>query len=402
LIRGLIDGLIDEAGVLYGEGVRSGGWGDNPAGMGDMSGGFGGLDDLTAKYAANRVKSEKPSAGAAGKGLIKNREMEMKMEFKVEGSKLSGTVEHSQLPGQVEFDDGKIEGDKISFNYVRRMDGQDFKISWTGTISGDEIKFKREYSSSGTGGTTGDLWGDMFESVGLTWNQMQTIDDAAQSDPRGLNATLQNAQKAAIAAALDKNAAEDDARGKIETVVKIQLEIAMRRYDKGLKPILKDITEGQKAQLNSNASWGFQQLFAGGPPGFESSLERSMASSFLKALGIGRDAEVRLKICQTITSAGDKPNFQKDILPKFTGTTRSLCYPLQAMPFLRCCLFHDVGNQSNNHEWKNQTNLDNFPDSLSILFFRCCCPGRDTVRNSARQGISFRNPGAGIAHFFAC
>jgi hypothetical protein len=66
----------------------------------------------------------------------------------------------------------------------------------------------------------------------------------------------------------------------------------MLRYDKGLKPIKEKISEGQKTQLKGNASWGFQQLFAGGPPGFESSLERSMASSFLKAIGIGKDVQV--------------------------------------------------------------------------------------------------------------
>ncbi len=37
----------------------------------------------------------------------------------------------------------KIEGDQISFDYVRQMNGQDVKIIWTGTLSGDEIKLRR-------------------------------------------------------------------------------------------------------------------------------------------------------------------------------------------------------------------------------------------------------------------
>jgi hypothetical protein len=74
------------------------------------------------------------------------------VEFKVEGSKLTGTLENSQMPGAIEFKDGKIEGDKISFNYVRQMNGQDMKISWTGTLSGDEIKLKRDAGGGGMPG----------------------------------------------------------------------------------------------------------------------------------------------------------------------------------------------------------------------------------------------------------
>ena len=52
----------------------------------------------------------------------------MKLELKVDGSKLTGTLNNPQMPGAIEFKDGKIEGDKISFNYVRQMNGQDIKI----------------------------------------------------------------------------------------------------------------------------------------------------------------------------------------------------------------------------------------------------------------------------------
>jgi hypothetical protein len=56
------------------------------------------------------------------------------------------------MPGAIEVKDGKIEGDKISFDYVRQMMGQDMKISWTGTLSGDEIKLKREAAGGGMPG----------------------------------------------------------------------------------------------------------------------------------------------------------------------------------------------------------------------------------------------------------
>ena len=46
----------------------------------------------------------------------------------------------------------KIEGDKISFDYVRQMMGRDMEISWTGTLSGEEIKLKRELAGGGMPG----------------------------------------------------------------------------------------------------------------------------------------------------------------------------------------------------------------------------------------------------------
>ncbi len=97
----------------------------------------------SAEFTARREKNGNPSTGAAGKWLIKDGENEMKLELKVDGSKLAGTLVNPQMPGAIEFKDGKIEGDKISFDYVRQMNGQDIKIIWTGTLSGDEIKLRR-------------------------------------------------------------------------------------------------------------------------------------------------------------------------------------------------------------------------------------------------------------------
>ncbi len=113
-------------------------------GRGMMGGG------ASSEFTGRRVKTDKPSTGASGKWLLKDGDNEIKLEFKVEGSKLTGTIENTQMPGVIEFKDGKIEGDRISFSYVRQMNGQDFKISWTGTLSGDEIKLKRE-AGGGTG-----------------------------------------------------------------------------------------------------------------------------------------------------------------------------------------------------------------------------------------------------------
>jgi hypothetical protein len=75
----------------------------------------------------------------------------MKLELKVDGSKLTGSIINPQMPGAIEIKDGKIEGDKISFDYDRQMTGQSFKIIWTGTLAGDEIKLKRGVGMPGGG-----------------------------------------------------------------------------------------------------------------------------------------------------------------------------------------------------------------------------------------------------------
>ena len=103
------------------------------------------------EFTAKRVNGDKPSTGAAGKWLIKDGSNDILLEFKVEGSKLTGTLENSQMPGAIEFRDGKIEGDQISFDYVRQINGQDMKISWTGKLSGDEIKFRRGLAGGARG-----------------------------------------------------------------------------------------------------------------------------------------------------------------------------------------------------------------------------------------------------------
>ncbi len=120
-------------------------------GMGAGRGMTGG--SANAEYVAKRVKSDKPSTGVGGKWVAKDGDNELKLELKADGSRLTGTIENTQMPGAIEFKDGKIEGDKISFSYVRQMMGQDMKISWTGTLSGDELKLKRD--AGGGGGMPG-------------------------------------------------------------------------------------------------------------------------------------------------------------------------------------------------------------------------------------------------------
>lgn len=63
--------------------------------------------------------------------------------FKVEGDKLTGTMSGGQ-GGDVALTEGKVSGDTVSFTVSRERNGNTIKQNYTGTISGSEIKFKRE------------------------------------------------------------------------------------------------------------------------------------------------------------------------------------------------------------------------------------------------------------------
>jgi enterochelin esterase-like enzyme len=116
-------------------------------GGGMMGGGGNANVEFTAKRDAGNT-----SKGLAGKWIMKDGENDIKLDLKVDGSKLSGTIENTQMPGAIEFKDGKVEGNNISFKYVRSMSGQDFDIEWTGTLSGDELKVKRQLAGGMGGG----------------------------------------------------------------------------------------------------------------------------------------------------------------------------------------------------------------------------------------------------------
>jgi len=71
------------------------------------------------------------------KGSIEtpNGAREITMNLKAEGSALTGTISGRQ--GETPIQDGKIDGDNISFNMTRG----DFKILYKGKVTGNEIKF---------------------------------------------------------------------------------------------------------------------------------------------------------------------------------------------------------------------------------------------------------------------
>ena len=67
---------------------------------------------------------------------------EQSFTFKADGDKLTGSISGRQ--GDVAITEGKISGDTISFTVTMDYGGNSVVQKYTGTVSGDEIKFKRE------------------------------------------------------------------------------------------------------------------------------------------------------------------------------------------------------------------------------------------------------------------
>jgi len=72
------------------------------------------------------------------------------------GGKLTGTYEGGR-GGATPIEEGKISGNTITFKrkQMGRGGGPDIVINYTGTLSGDEIKFKQEVEGGGGGGGRG-------------------------------------------------------------------------------------------------------------------------------------------------------------------------------------------------------------------------------------------------------
>lgn len=61
--------------------------------------------------------------------------------LKADGATLTGKV--TTRRGDVDIEDGKIEGDQISFKTTLNFNGNTATMVYTGKVSGDEIAFKR-------------------------------------------------------------------------------------------------------------------------------------------------------------------------------------------------------------------------------------------------------------------
>jgi len=65
-------------------------------------------------------------------------------EFKVDGNVLTGTATLNGKPIQIQ--NGKINGDDISFTEPGEFNGAKVTVKYTGKVEGDKIKFQRTFA----------------------------------------------------------------------------------------------------------------------------------------------------------------------------------------------------------------------------------------------------------------
>ena len=89
------------------------------------------------------VRAADPSGRWTATFTTEVGEQQYTFEFKVKGSTLTGTAK-SNLIGESELLEGKVDGDKISFVENANFQGMPLKITYSGTMtSADEIAFTR-------------------------------------------------------------------------------------------------------------------------------------------------------------------------------------------------------------------------------------------------------------------
>ncbi len=76
-----------------------------------------------------------------------NGPLEINFDFHVDGEKLTGTVANTY--GTEQITDGTVKGDTISF--VVLAGGGQFKITYKGTVSGEDLKFHVTIGDMGEG-----------------------------------------------------------------------------------------------------------------------------------------------------------------------------------------------------------------------------------------------------------
>src|SRR5215469_2107944 len=84
--------------------------------------------DVTGKWAGE---------AAQGKGGPQT------FNLKQDGSTLTGSVEGGR-GGPVEISNGKVDGDKVSFDVVREFNGNSMTLKYSGTVSGNTMKLTVE------------------------------------------------------------------------------------------------------------------------------------------------------------------------------------------------------------------------------------------------------------------
>ncbi len=94
-----------------------------------------------------------PGGGPGGEGPGGGGPMKFTFEFKADGSNLGGSV-LGPMGNKNEIIEGKIDGNNVSFAVKVDAMGNEMKINYKGTVSGDEMKltFSMEGGMGGPGG----------------------------------------------------------------------------------------------------------------------------------------------------------------------------------------------------------------------------------------------------------
>jgi hypothetical protein len=79
-----------------------------------------------------------------------NGSMERTFVFKVDGAKLTGETTSSMM-GKSVINDGKIEGDTVTFTITGNIGGNELKLAYKGKVAGNEIHFTSQMAG-GDGG----------------------------------------------------------------------------------------------------------------------------------------------------------------------------------------------------------------------------------------------------------
>jgi hypothetical protein len=91
--------------------------------------------DVTGKYTAETQGRNGPQT--------------MTIDLKADGSTVTGAITTPR--GEQKIENGKIDGDTITFTTTMKMGDNEMKQKYTGKVSGDSIEFTREMEGGGGG-----------------------------------------------------------------------------------------------------------------------------------------------------------------------------------------------------------------------------------------------------------
>jgi hypothetical protein len=72
---------------------------------------------------------------------------ESTLDLQVNNGRLTGKITSKR--GTVAIDDGNVNGDQISFTVIRKGNGDELKVDFTGEVKGDTMKLKMQYRDHG-------------------------------------------------------------------------------------------------------------------------------------------------------------------------------------------------------------------------------------------------------------